>query len=204
LKPRNHSFIFLITPRHFSLQEIVMDANALIARLGLPRSEFARVRERISYWCKTECFVMGGMRVGRGRSRDFNPRCILEAALFNELANFGFPVAAYGLTSASLHVVKAAEAWATGDQQPRWLQLSVTSMPTRQMSGQITPIPHIGELKPFWVPGTIIMMIVDVSALLQRVQWSSKDEETAAQEDQERDAAMQRVVDKPTRVRRGK
>ena len=179
-----------------------MDTDSLVARLCPPRTEIARVRERISYWVKAELFIMGAMQVGRGRSRNFNPRCLLEAGLFNELANVGFPVTAYAMSGASIELIKAGEAWAAGDQQPRWLQISITAAPSKQRSGQITAIPHIGALAPIWLPNITTMIVIDVAALLRQVQWSREDEQKSMEHDNAWTHPPTRQAQLGTKVRR--
>src|SRR5262249_39427546 len=155
---------------------LVMDANTLVARLCSRPSEHARLRERVSYWTKAEMFIFGATLVGRGRSRDFTPRCLLEAAAFNALADLGFPVSTFAMSAVSVEMLKAAEVWAAGNQEPRWLQVSIAADPTKERSGQFTVIPHVGALTPIWLPDVTTMIIIDVTALLRQIQWSREDE----------------------------
>jgi len=153
-----------------------MDTNSLVARVCPQRSDFEAVRERVRHWCREELFVLGAKPVGRGRSRDFAPRCVLEAALLNELANLGIPVVRWGMTNALLEMAFAGEAWAAGDRQPRWLQIVFMPVSSPRKLGKIAVFPHVGRLKPIHPPGTATMVIIDVTSILKRVRWSQADE----------------------------
>jgi hypothetical protein len=170
-----------------------MNTDSLVARVCPRRSpDFALVRERVRHWVREELFIMGAMYVGRGRSRDFSRRCVLEAALFNELADLGIPVAAWSLTDAKVEIIEAGERWAEGDRRQRWLQLVFQRPSSKRkkvltfkdgrrhqttLLPKITAYPHIDQLKIFRSPGTAAMVVIDITALLKRVKWSRADEE---------------------------
>jgi len=169
-----------------------MDTDSLVARVCPRRSDFERVRERVRHWCRTEKLMMGAKPVGRGRSRDFDHRCVLEAVLLNELADLGIPVIAWGTGDAVVEIIKAGELWAAGDHRQRWLQIvfPAASPPEfvrytdthggrhrRQLLPRTTALPHVDQLTPIWPAGSATTVIIDITALLQRVQWSQKDEE---------------------------
>ena len=176
-----------------------MDTDTLVARVCPRRSDFERVRERVRHWCRTEKLMMGAKPVGRGRSRDFDHRCVLEAVLLNELADLGIPVIAWGTGDAVVEIIKAGELWAAGDHRQRWLQIVFpAASPTEivrftntrggkhrlPLLPRITALPHVDQLTPIWPAGSATTIIVDITALLQRVQWSQKDEEADQQRNQ--------------------
>jgi len=175
-----------------------MDTDSLVARVCPRRSDFELVRERVRHWCRNEKLVTGALRVGRGRSRDFDHRCVLEAALLNELADLGIPVIAWSTSDAVVEIIKAGELWAAGDHRQRWLQIIFpAASPTeivrytdarggrhrRPLLPRITALPHVDQLTPIWPAGSATTVIVDITALLQRVQWSQKDEEADRRRD---------------------
>jgi hypothetical protein len=176
-----------------------MNTDSLVARVCPRRSDFERVRERVRHWCRHELLMMGATPVGRGRSRDFAHRCVLEAVLLNELAELGIPVIAWSTSAAVMEIIQAGELWAAGDHRQRWLQLIFpAASPTKiqwytdthggrhrtRLLPQITVWLHVDQLTPIWPAGSATTVIIDITALLKRVQWSQKDEEADQRRDQ--------------------
>jgi hypothetical protein len=175
-----------------------MDTDSLVTRVCPQRSAFDRVRERVRHWSRTEKLMMGAKPVGRGRSRDFNHRCILEVALLNELAELGIPIIAWGTGDAVVEIIKAGELWAAGDCRPRWLQIVFpTTSPTEVLRftdthkkrrrvtllPRIAAFPHVDRLNPIWPAGSATTVIIDVTAILRRVRWSQEDEDANQRRD---------------------
>jgi hypothetical protein len=154
-----------------------MNTNSLVTRICQRPSEFQTVLERVRHWTRNELLVTGAFQVGRGRSRNFAPSCVVEAALLNELTNSGIGVVAWAMTDALLAARVAAEDWAGGDHRPRWLQLIFTTPPTRQRPGQMTVLPHVERLELVWPPGEATTIVIDVAAILTRLKWGPDDEE---------------------------
>jgi hypothetical protein len=185
-----------------------MDTDSLVTRVCKLRSDFELVRERVRHWSRAEKLVMGAKPTGRGRPRDFNQRCVLEVALLNELADLGIPIIAWGTTDATVEIIKAGEQWAAGDRRQRWLQIvfpSASSQPKttirfkergRQHRIPLRPrvivFPHVNQLKPVWLSDVMTTVIVDLTALLRRVQWSQKDEDADRGQWQKVEAANRR------------
>jgi hypothetical protein len=154
-----------------------MDLNTLVRRIIMRPSDFELVRERVRHWARNELLVTGAFRVGRGRSRNFAPSCVVEAALLNELTDSGIGVVAWAMTDALLAARIAAEDWAGGDHRPRWLQLIFTTPPTRQRSGRMTVLPHVERLELVWPPGEATTIVIDVAAILTHLKWGPDDED---------------------------
>jgi hypothetical protein len=169
-----------------------MDTDSLVARVCSRRSDFELVRERVRHWSRTEKLIMGAAPVGRGRSRDFSPHCVLETALLNELADLGIPVIAWATSDAATEIIKAGAHWAAGDHRQRWLQIVFPATSPKKvvrfsdtrggrhrttLLPRITVFPHVGRLEPIWPANTATTVIIDITAILRRVRWSQKDED---------------------------
>jgi hypothetical protein len=166
-----------------------LNLNQLTARIAPSPDREDAARERIKGWTKKG--ILRGSAPGRGGVRKFNHIVILDAALLDTLVDHGLQPAAWDLRHALYVLRDAGAAWAAGDTRTRWLQLSLQPpLPDRPHTrGWAVALPLIapGQKQPelIFAPGEEATIVVDLTAILKRLQWSSEDQ-TAVQADKVR------------------
>jgi hypothetical protein len=97
-------------------------------------------------------------------------------------------VVSWDLKSALYFMRDAAQAWAAGDTNPRWLQLSM--MPPLadrpDARGWVVALPLTSNQPGLNIPPTNeAVIVIDLSAILKRLRWGPADQE-AIEADKER------------------
>jgi hypothetical protein len=146
--------------------------NQLVDRICSRDDNRAAVAERVRHWSRVGVLLPAGGPPGKGRPRFFEPATIVDAALLNGLADIGYPVISREMLLACELARQAAREWAHGDRRQRWLELAWVKSTT--FSANCVPFIHVDRLQP--KPGTQAAIILNLTAILARVNWTASDE----------------------------